>query len=285
MPLSALLLVLGAAVAHTFWNFLLKRDARRLQIQSGALVLAAVAAAPVLLVYPLGAVSAEGWTLVVLSSLFEAAYAFALAAAYGAGEMSLVYPIARGTSPLIVAPVAVLAFGERLSAPGVLGIALVVGGIYASHAEAARGAVGRADARRAVALALLSGLMTAGYSLVNRAGVRAMPLPLYAYLVFLLDALLVAGVRRARGGAALPFRRDLPWGTMLLVTALMCTSYLAVLSAMRIAPVGYVVAARESSILVALVVSVLFLHEPPTLGRVAGGLAIFAGLVVIALSR
>jgi drug/metabolite transporter (DMT)-like permease len=65
----------------------------------------------------------------------------------------------------------------------------------------------------------------------------------------------------------------------------MCASYLAVLSAMRIAPVSYVVAARESSILVALLVSVVFLKESPTRGRIAGGLAIFAGLVVIALTR
>jgi len=59
----------------------------------------------------------------------------------------------------------------------------------------------------------------------------------------------------------------------------------AIASAMKIAPVGYVVAARESSILVTLVISVLFLREPLSVGRAAGGLAIFAGLVVIALSR
>jgi drug/metabolite transporter (DMT)-like permease len=285
MPLSALLLVLGAAVSHTFWNFLLKRDPRRLDIQSGALVLAAVAAAPVLFVYPLSAISQEGWMLIVLSSLFEAGYAFALNAAYGAGAMSLVYPIARGTSPLIVTPVALIAFDERLSTPGVLGIVLIVAGIYASHAEAVRDAVGAKEARRAVAFALTSGLMTAGYSLVNRAGVRAVPLPIYAYLVFLLDAIVVALARRARGDAAWPLRRRTPWLTVAVVNVLMCGSYLAVLSAMRFAPVGYVVAVRESSILIALLVGVLMLREPPTPGRVAGGLAIFAGLVVIALTR
>jgi drug/metabolite transporter (DMT)-like permease len=285
MPLSALLLVLGAAFTHTFWNFLLKRDARRLDIQSGALVLAAVAAAPVLFFYSPSTITSEGWTLIALSSLFEVGYAFALNAAYGAGAMSLVYPIARGTSPLIVTPVALLAFDERLSVPGVLGIGLVVAGISASHAEAVRDAVGAADARRAVGFALLSGIMTAGYSLVNRAGVRVVPLPVYAYLIFVLDAVVIVIARWLRGDAAWPLRRDLPWRTMALVTVLMAASYLAVLSAMRIAPVSYVVAARESSILVALLVSVLILREPPTPGRIAGGLAIFAGLVVIALTR
>ena len=285
MPLSALLLVLGAAVVHTLWNFLLKRDPRRLDIQSGALVLVAVAAAPVVFWYSPATISAQGWVLIGLSALFEAGYAFGLNAAYGAGPMSLVYPIARGTSPLIVTPVALVAFDERLSMAGVLGIALVVAGIYASHAEAVRDAVGAADARRAVALALLTGIMTAGYSLVNRAGVRVVPLPIYAYLIFVLDAVVIVVARRVRGDAAWPLRRDLPWGTMVLVTVFMCASYLAVLSAMRIAPVSYVVAARESSILVALLVSVLILKESPTPGRIAGGLAIFAGLVVIALTR
>jgi drug/metabolite transporter (DMT)-like permease len=184
-----------------------------------------------------------------------------------------------------VTPVALLAFDERLSVPGVLGIGLVVAGIYASHAEAVRDAVGAADARRAVGFALLSGIMTAGYSLVNRAGVRVVPLPVYAYLIFVLDAVVIVIARWLRGDAAWPLRRDLPWRTMALVTVLMAASYLAVLSAMRIAPVSYVVAARESSILVALLVSVLILREPPTPGRIAGGLAIFAGLVVIALTR
>jgi drug/metabolite transporter (DMT)-like permease len=285
MPLSALLLVLCAAVAHSFWNVLLKRDTRRLEIQSGALVLTSIAAAPILVFYPLETVTAQGWLLIALSSVFESAYAFSLAAAYAAGEMSLVYPIARGTSPLIVTPLALLVFGERLSATGVFGIVLVVAGIYASHAEAARGAMGAAHARRAVAFALLTGVVTAGYSLVNRAGVRAVPLLLYAYLVFVLDAALVLAARRVRGDTAWPLGRALPWRTMLVVTVLMAASYLAVLSAMKIAPVGYVVAARESSILVTLVVSVLFLREPLSVGRVAGGLAIFAGLVVIALSR
>ena len=285
MPLSALLLVLCGAVAHSSWNVLLKRDTRRLEIQSGALLLVAIAAAPILVFYPLETVTMQGWLLIALSSLFESAYAFSLAAAYAAGEMSLVYPIARGTSPLIVTPLALLVFDERLSATGVFGILLVVAGIYASHAEAARGAMGTAHARRAVALALLTGVVTAGYSLVNRAGVRAVPVPLYAYLVFVLDAVLVLAARRVRGDTAWPLGRALPWRTMLVVTVLMAASYFAVLSAMKIAPVGYVVAARESSILVTLVISVLFLREPLSIGRAAGGLAIFAGLVVIALSR
>ena len=117
MPPAALLLVLGAAVCHSLWNLLLKSEPRRLEVQSGALVVAVLLASPVLLLYPLGVISPYAWLLIVLSALFETAYVFCLTGAYAAGDLSLVYPVARGTAPLVVAPLAVAIFGERLSLP------------------------------------------------------------------------------------------------------------------------------------------------------------------------
>src|SRR2546427_11328727 len=104
MPLAALLLVLGAAVCHSVWNLLVKSDARRLEIQSGALLVGVVLCSPALLIYPLTAVSPAAWGAVLVSGLFEAGYVFALTAAFGAGEPALVYPVARGTPPLLVVP-------------------------------------------------------------------------------------------------------------------------------------------------------------------------------------
>lgn len=284
MPGAAVLLVLAAAVCHSTWNLLIKSEPRRLEVQSGALAVAVLVASPVLLVYPLGAVSWDGWTLVVLSALFETAYVFALTGAYAAGDLSLVYPVARGTAPLVVAPLAVVIFGERLPMAGALGIALVVAGIYGTHAGTAR-FWSAAGGRRAVVLAVLTGTMTAGYSLVNRAGVRVMPVLLYGVLVIGINAGLVLLARGMRGDLGLSFRRDAPWGRIVVVALLMMGAYLAVLVAMTMAPVSYVVAARETSIVVTVALSALVLREPPSVARVGGALAIFAGLVVIALSR
>src|SRR5437667_92116 len=133
MPLAALLLVLGAAVCHSVWNLLVKSDARRLEIQSGALLVGVVLCSPALLIYPLTAVSPAAWGAVLVSGLFEAGYVFALTAAYGAGDLSLVYPVARGTPPLLVVPLAIVLLGERLAWQGLVGIGLVVLGIAAGH--------------------------------------------------------------------------------------------------------------------------------------------------------
>jgi drug/metabolite transporter (DMT)-like permease len=291
MPALAVLLVLVAAVCHSTWNVLLKNEPRRLEMQSGALAVAVLLASPVLFVYPVGAVSGEGWALVLLSALFETAYVFSLTAAYATGDLALVYPVARGTAPLVVAPLAIVIFGERLPASGVLGIVLVVAGIYASHVGAVRAtsgpteAPGGAQGRTALALAVLTGTMTAGYSLVNRAGVRTMPVLLYGVLVIGLNAVLVLIARGFQGGLRVSLRRDAPWGRIVVVALLMMTAYLAVLAAMTMAPVSYVVAARETSIVVTVALSALVLREPPSWPRVIGALATLAGLVVLALSR
>src|SRR2546425_3860120 len=143
MPLAALLLVLGAALCHSAWNLLVKTDARRLEIQSGALIVGVLLCSPVLLIYSLADVSRLAWGVIFVSGLFETAYVFALTAAYGAGDLSLVYPVARGTPPIFVVPLAIMLLGERPPWQGLAGIGLIVLGIYASHAGLAGSRVGR----------------------------------------------------------------------------------------------------------------------------------------------
>jgi len=285
MPLAALLLVLGAAVCHSAWNLLVKTDARRLEIQSGALVVGVVLCSPALLIHPLTEVSRSAWAAILLSGVFETAYVFALTAAYGAGDLSLVYPVARGTPPLLVVPLAVVLLGERPSAQGLAGIGLVVVGIYASHAGLVGGRPATRANGRALGLALLTGVFTAGYSLVNKLGVGLVPVPLYAFLVFGVDAALIHVVRWVRGGLTPPLGRDAPRGRTVAVGVLMMAAYLAVLAAMTMAPVSYVVAAREVSVVVTAALGALILHEPHSAARITGAAVIFAGLVVIALAR
>lgn len=284
MPLAALLLVLGAAVLHGLWNLILKREGGRGDVLLGALVVGAALGAPVVLTYPIRHVPLEGWLLVVLSALFETGYVVALSAAYAVGDLSLVYPIARGTAPIVVAPLAVLLLGERPSAQGALGIALVVVGIFASHLPGLAVIGASAETRRALGLALITGLMTAGYSLVNKVGVALVPVPVWSVAVFAVNAILFAAVLHRRG-VSLAIGRDTRWRPMVSIGALMIATYLAVMSAMSMAPVSYVVAAREVSIVVGAALGALALRERHPVARIAGAAVIFAGLAIIALAR
>jgi drug/metabolite transporter (DMT)-like permease len=284
VPLSALLLVLFAAVCHTTWNLLLKRGTRRLETQAGALAWGVVLASPVLAIYSVRDLSATGWALIAASALFETGYVFALTSAYAAGDLSLVYPVARGSAALIVVPLAITVLGERPSPFGLLGIGLVLGGVFGGDASAFRRAPLMPGRRRALLLALLTGSMTAGYSLVNKVGVGLMPVPLYAYLVFLINVVLVYVIMWARGGTVTILRGGLTARTALM-GALMLAAYLAVLSAMSLAPVSYVVAAREVGVVVAALLGTLVLREPHSRRRLIAAVVIFLGLIVIALSR
>src|SRR5262249_7080693 len=156
------------------------------------------------------------------------------------------------------------------------GIALVVLGILTSH-----GAAGLAVARahgRAVAWALVTGVFVSAYSLVNKVGVGLAPVVLYAFLVFVANAAVVYLVRWLRWGRPPGPRRDAPWARIAVVGALMMAAYLAVLTAMSLAPVSYVVAAREISVVIAALLGVVALGDRHSGARVAGALLIFAGL-------
>lgn len=284
MPPSALLLVLLAAVCHTTWNLLLKRGSERLTTQAGALASAVVLTSPVLAFYSVRDLPPAAWMLIAASALFEAGYVFALTSAYGAGDLSLVYPVARGSATLFVVPLAIGLLGERPSVSGLLGIGLVLSGVFGSDVQVYRRVARGPGPRRALGLALLTGSMTAGYSLVNKVGVGVVPVPVYGYLVFAISVTLVYLIAWV-GGRPLPIPRREGWLRTVAIGILMVGAYVAVLSAMTLAPVSYVVAAREIGVVVAALLGTLVLHEPHSFQRTIAAVAIFSGLVVIALSR
>jgi len=277
-----MLLVVGAAVCHSAWNLIFKSEPRRLQASLGALTIATALCAPVVLLYSPAALTPGTWALVLLSGALETAYVVALTAAYEIGDLSVVYPIARGTAPLLVVPLAILLLGERPSALGLLGIALVVSGIFAAHRPAHHR--GAASSGAAVGLAMLTGVLIAGYSLVNKVGVQRAPVPLYAFLVFAVDTVLLALVLVLRGHELWP-RGRLAWSRAAAVGALMLAAYLGVLGAMALAPVSYVVAGREVSIVITALAGALLLREPQSTRRTAAAAVIFVGLVLLAVSR
>lgn len=272
MPPGAAGLVLLAALLHASWNLLLKTSGDRLvaaAIQSAA---GAAVLAPILVA---GGYPGDRWGALLGSAACHLGYGLTLVAAYGRGDLSLVYPVARGSAPLVVALGAAVLLDDRPGAAAVFGIVLVAGGILAV-----------AGRRRAgLGWAVVCGLCIAGYTLVDGAAVRAAgSSPRYTAALFLSNAItigMVALVRRSRGDWVAGWRasgwRQVGGG---MASAL---AYLLVLTAARSAPLGAVAALREISVVLAAIAGWRVLGEPFGRRRVvaAGVIAVGAILLVV----
>jgi drug/metabolite transporter (DMT)-like permease len=281
---AALALVIGAAVVHSAWNALTKRA----RDQVAFLWLANAGATALLGPLWLGMLWGHGLPaaalpFVVATVVLHALYFFSLGRAYTWGAYSLVYPVARGLGVALVPVLALFLLEERLSPLGVTGIALVVAGIATLNLRP--GGRARAEARApgwGTLWAVLTGLTIAGYSLVDKAGVaRLHPVPYIGLLGLGTALLLLPGARPAalRGEWAANRR------SVLVASTLILTSYLLVLFAFRLAKTGYVVAARELSIVFSALIGSLWLGEGPLRERLPGALIILAGVVCVALAR
>ena len=285
---TALALVLCAAAIHAGWNALAKRARAPMAFLWSSVALATLALAPAGLSYlPHDGVPAAAMPFLGATIVIHFVYFYALARAYGAGgDLSLVYPVARGLGVALVPLVGVLLLDERPSALGAAGIVLVIAGIVAialasGLALPPSGGEGRV---RGLVWALVTGLTIAAYSLVDKVGVsRLHPLP---YLVILgggMTLLLAPPVLRA--GRALAEEWRVNWRTILLASCLNLTSYLLVLFAFRLAKTGYVVAARELSIVLSVLMGWRWLGEKNVAGRLVGAAVVLGGVGWVDLAR
>jgi drug/metabolite transporter (DMT)-like permease len=287
MPAAALVLVLAAAVFHSCWNALTKNARDQFAFLCLAVAVASVVFLPVTLwALPAGGVPAAAWPFVIATVVLHALYFYALGRSYRSGEFSLVYPVARGLGVALVPVFAALLLDERPSTAGALGIALVVVGIVALQwvGRTRKAAGARLSFGAGTGWALLTGLTNAGYALVDKAGVsRLHPVP-YIGLMFVGSLLLLVPAALADRGR---FQRE--WTTnrraIFVASALTLTAYLLVLFAFRLSKAGYVVAARESSIVVSVLIGRLWFGERRLAARLAGAALVLAGVVCLALAR
>lgn len=282
MRTDALLLVLAAAAIHASWNALTKRAQDQLAFLWSSVSLATVVLLPVGWAFlPPEGVPRPAWPFLVATSSIHAAYFYALGRAYGSGEFSLVYPIARGLGVALVPVAAVFLLDERPSPLGALGVLLVVAGIVGINVAAA-------GPRRLMSAgtgwALVTGLSIAAYSLVDKAGVaRLHPVPYIAILGVGICLLLVPAMARRRAALAREWRTN--WRTILVASTLNLTSYLLVLFAFRLSKAGYVVAAREISIVLSVLIGRLWLGERRVGRRLAAAGLVLVGVICVALAR
>lgn len=284
-------LLLISALAHATWNLLAKRSGDKVIFV--ALLDAAVGV--VLLPLALYWLSREPLTwatapLVVVSGLIQVFYAVTLGRGYRVGDLSLVYPVARGSGAVLVAVLAIPLFGERPAALGACGIATIIVGIYVAHLPglaprhwmAPLRAVAKSGATR---YALLNALTICSYTLWDRNGVTHVSPLLYGYFGFAIPPLVMLPYlyRRRREALRAEVRRSL--GTAAASGLLAYLAYGLVLVAFTTAKVGYVAVTREVGIVFGALLGAAFLKERHGLAKVAGAALIFGGIALIAASR
>jgi drug/metabolite transporter (DMT)-like permease len=292
MRTDALLLVLAAAAIHAFWNALTKQAQDQLAFLWSSVSLATLVLLPVGCGFlPPEGVPGAAWPFLLATSVIHAVYFYVLGRAYGSGEFSLVYPIARGLGVALVPLAAFFFLDERPSPLGALGVLLVVAGIVGINlSSAGLSSAGRATAgpRRLMSAgagwALVTGLSIAAYSLVDKAGVaRLHPVPYIAILGVGMSLLLVPTMVRRRVALAHEWRTN--WRAILVASTLNLTSYLLVLFAFRLSKAGYVVAAREISIVLSVAIGRLWFGERRVGRRLAAATLVLAGVICVALAR
>jgi drug/metabolite transporter (DMT)-like permease len=270
--------VLLAAAAHAGWNAAIKRGLDPLVTTVLIAVGAGAVALPILAV--VGLPAAAAWPWVIASVVVHLGYFAGLIEAYRAGDMSQVYPIARGSAPLLTALVSTAWLGERLGLLGWVGLVCLVAGVMMLSLRGG-GDLARLD-RRAVGFALFTALTVCAYTVIDGVGVRTAGNALaYTAAAFFGNALIMALYGLARRGPKLLAGPWQIWRTGLAGGALQFASYGIALWAMTVAPIAVVAALRETSVLFGALIAIVVLREPLRAVRVLAAMLIVAGLVMI----
>jgi drug/metabolite transporter (DMT)-like permease len=283
---SALALILAAAFIHASWNYLLKRSGGGNAFVWLFAALSAVLYAPLAFAVVWWTRPPLGWTaltLMLASAILHTAYYMLLDRAYrSGGDLSLVYPLARGSGPLITVVVAVLLLGENPSGVALAGAALIACGAVLLTGNLAR--LRERGSLLAVIYALLTGCTIASYTVVDKLAVAAFAVPpiLQDWAANLGRVVLMTPLAlRAPDEIASTWRRA---RKEIIAVAILCPlSYILVLTAMVFTPVSYVAPAREVSILIAAVMGAQLLKEGETGRRLLAATAMVAGIVCLAV--
>ncbi|MCB1398250.1 MAG: EamA family transporter [Rhodobacteraceae bacterium] len=278
MSFGVFLAVLFAAFLHAGWNALIKMGADKL----GGMVMLSVAhgvlALPLALISPWP--SAETWPWLIGSGLIHFAYQVFLMLAYQHGDLSRVYPIARGTAPMLVLIVSMLALSDAITAPEVAGILVLGGGI----ALMARGVLTNGESRRMLPYAFGAALATAGYTLTDGLGARASGEPVaYVGWLMIASALFYAPAAVALKGRAVLRASPRAWGLGMIAAAASFGAYAIAVWAMTRAPIALVGALRETSILFAVLIGWVFFRERLDRGKLIAAALIVAGVMLTRL--
>ncbi len=290
MTAFALGLVLLSALCHATWNLLLKRAGNQEVFAWALLISTSVVLLPLgvglFLSHP---VAGPGYWFVLVSAALQAFYFVMLGRAYSRGDLGLVYPIARGIGPMLVPVLAVVLLGEHVALPAMVGIALIVVGIYVvSWWGRLRQILARPWALlrdAGVRYAIVTGMTITVYSLVDKRAVEHVQPFLYMYLLTIVSAVALAPYVLRRYGPAL-VREEWSSNARPIVVAglLFFVAYGLALTAFSLSQVSYVAPAREVGIVFGVLLGMVVLKEQSGRGRLLGAAFVVAGLTLIAVS-
>lgn len=280
-------LTIVSAFLHAFWNMWVRGSSERELVVQWGLVASLILFLPALFfTIPASWPGGAPFGLILSSAFFEVLYFAFLIGAYGSGQLSVVYPLARGTSPLVVSLVSAFVLGHPISLNGWIGVVLIVSGIsILSIAKGEDKGNPGPGVMKSSALAVLAGLCIAGYTLTDSFAVaRCHPLP-FKYAVFIFMALGYSSLNLFRYRSVKVLR--LPRNSVrpiLIVGFCSFFTYLLVLYAMRLSPVSLVAALRETSILFAVLLGRLVLKEKLTTAHILGITILFMGMISLKLA-
>ncbi len=270
-------LVILSAIAHSVWNAMMK--------SAGDRVMTMVAIRVVGLALGLGVLpfvdwpAAAGWTWLALTALVQFGYYALLIRSYGIGDMSVVYPLARGLAPVLTTLAAFLVIGETLSTGQIMAVALISFGIMVLS-------LGAGASRAAVGFALATGATVAAYSFSAGMGVRSggTVLGFQAWLEIVNGVVMLGFALLTRRRAALDYARHHS-ATGLLAGVLSVLGFLAYLAAAQSLPLGPVTALRETSVIFGAVIGTLILKEGFGPRRITAASMVVVGIGLLAVLR
>ena len=292
MPLSAFALILLAGIIHASWNIAAKKANGDARFAFQTSVLMMFVWGPVGLWLGWNVVpqwGAKEWAFIGVSGLLHVVYYVTLLRGYRKSDLTVVYPLARGSGPLLSSLVAVLFLGEKISLVGVAGILGVVGGVFLVAGgpklwRKAHDPAQRERVHKGLRYGVLTGGFIAAYTVADSYAVKFLAmspilLDYFGNLVRLV--LLLPAALHDRATTARMWRAQ--WKYALVVAAVSPVSYVLVLYAVQQAPISHVAPAREVSMLFAALIGGHLLREGDRLLRLLGALFIAAGVVALAL--
>ncbi len=291
---TAFLLVILAGLIHALWNIAAKKAGGDVRFAGLTALIMAVLWAPVGLYVGWDIVPHWGrieWLFICLSGALHVLYFIVLLRGYRKADLTVVYPLARGSGPLLSSTIAILFFNEHLSVLGTVGIFAVVAGVFLIAGgpkliHSLRQSTVESDRqiriKRGIFYGIFTGVFIAAYTVLDGYAVKILVLsPIlvdyfgnFARIAFLMPAML-----RDRQQTLLSWKKE--WKYALVVGGISPVSYVLVLYAMQMAPLSHVAPAREVSMLFAAIIGGHLLDEGDRLQRVLGALCIAAGVIAL----
>jgi drug/metabolite transporter (DMT)-like permease len=269
--LTATLLALAAAILHAGWNLLVKQRGDRWISLWGMFSVAGVLAIP--FYAAMGGMPATGWAWAATTGVIHIGYVEGLSRAYDHGDFSVSYPVARGGGAALAAIGGIVLLGDHLGLLSTVGLAVALGGLVLLAAGQ-----GRVHLLPALGVAVAIGT----YTLVDAEGSRRTDTNAYAMAVYIATAATTTlwGIARGRRSQMVNGLRA-SWRTFAVGGTASAIAYALVLAAVRLAPVGYVTALRESSVVLAALAGWRLLGEAQVHRRVAAAAVVVTGLALL----